>query len=215
MRRIGCVSKGGIIQAVFIAALICLPGRYPAAAQEASPIPTLPQAPCTAPTQAGFDCVMAQVPLDYAEPAGPSITLSVVRHTATDRDHRIGTLFMNPGGPGGQGTVDLPDWISLFSPTMQARFDIISWDPRWTQRGTWTFCAKQWGERTLNYLGTSYGTFLGAVYANVFPGNVRAMTLDGNLTPSLYTKRRPACRTEQLTALRHQPGDVRVAGRVP
>jgi pimeloyl-ACP methyl ester carboxylesterase len=49
---------------------------------------------------------------------------------ASDPAHRIGTLFMNPGGPGGQGTVDLPDWIALFSPTMRARFDIISWDPR-------------------------------------------------------------------------------------
>jgi len=250
MRKIGCISRGGIILAALISVAICSSIRHPAAAQEASSVPTLRWAPCTGPTQAGFDCAMAPVPLDYAEPAGPSITLSVIRHAATDPDHRIGTLFMNPGGPGGQGTLDLPDWISLFSPVMQASFDIISWDPRgigdstavqcfansgdeadffagipqdafpvgWAQKRAWldrfeaygNICLQRngaflshtstldtardmdllrqaAGERTLNYLGTSYGTFLGAVYANVFPDNVRAMILDGNLTPSLYT----------------------------
>jgi pimeloyl-ACP methyl ester carboxylesterase len=39
------------------------------------------------------------------------------------------------------------------------------------------------GDRTLNYLGTSYGTYLGATYANLFPTKVRAMTLDGNADP--------------------------------
>ena len=40
------------------------------------------------------------------------------------------------------------------------------------------------GERKLNYIGTSYGTIVGAVYANVFPGRVRAMALDGVVNPS-------------------------------
>ena len=214
------------------------------------PVPTLTWSPCTGQSQAGFDCATAQVPLDYSNPASRSITLSVVRHAATDGAHRIGTLFMNPGGPGGQGTVDLPDWIALFSPTMRARFDIISWDTRGIGNSTAVQCfanaaeeakffevvpylafpvgaeqKRAWldrfetygsiclqrngallshistvdtaldmdllreavGEPTLNYLGTSYGTFLGAVYANLFPANVRAMILDGNLTPSAYT----------------------------
>jgi pimeloyl-ACP methyl ester carboxylesterase len=43
------------------------------------------------------------------------------------------------------------------------------------------------GETTLNYIGISYGTFLGATYANLFPEHVRAMILDGNLVPSVYT----------------------------
>ena len=43
------------------------------------------------------------------------------------------------------------------------------------------------GERKLNYVGTSYGTMVGAVYANVFPGRVRAMALDGVLNPSAWS----------------------------
>jgi pimeloyl-ACP methyl ester carboxylesterase len=40
------------------------------------------------------------------------------------------------------------------------------------------------GDRTLNYIGTSYGTFLGATYANLFPRRVRAMVLDGDVNPA-------------------------------
>ena len=43
------------------------------------------------------------------------------------------------------------------------------------------------GERKLNFLGTSYGTIVGAVYANMFPGRVRAMALDGVVNPSAWS----------------------------
>jgi pimeloyl-ACP methyl ester carboxylesterase len=43
------------------------------------------------------------------------------------------------------------------------------------------------GDRKLNFLGTSYGTMVGAVYANVFPGRVRAMALDGDIDPSAWS----------------------------
>jgi pimeloyl-ACP methyl ester carboxylesterase len=39
------------------------------------------------------------------------------------------------------------------------------------------------GDPTMNYIGTSYGTYLGATYANLFPSKVRAMTLDANVDP--------------------------------
>jgi len=42
------------------------------------------------------------------------------------------------------------------------------------------------GDRTLNYIGTSYGTFLGATYANLFPSRVRAMVLDGDINPTAW-----------------------------
>ncbi len=250
MWKTGWLSEVRLLLTVLTAVVVCSPIQLPASAQGTPAVPDLRWTPCTGSTQTGFDCAMAPVPLDYADPAGPSITLSIVRHAATDPVHRIGTLFMNPGGPGGQGTLDLPAWISLFSPLMQANFDIISWDPRGIGDSTAVQCfansndeakfftgvpqyafpvglaqKRAWlgrfetygrvclerngallshtstldtardmdllrqavGERTLNYLGTSYGTFLGAVYANVFPDNVRAMILDGNLTPSLYT----------------------------
>jgi pimeloyl-ACP methyl ester carboxylesterase len=47
---------------------------------------------------------------------------------------------------------------------------------------------KRSGERMLNYLGTSYGTIVGAVYANVFPGRVRAMALDGVVDPVAWSR---------------------------
>jgi pimeloyl-ACP methyl ester carboxylesterase len=46
------------------------------------------------------------------------------------------------------------------------------------------------GSARLNYLGISYGTFLGATYANLFPDRVRAMVLDGNLNPRSWIHRR-------------------------
>ncbi len=39
------------------------------------------------------------------------------------------------------------------------------------------------GEEKLNYLGTSYGTWLGAVYATLFPTRVRAFVLDAGVSP--------------------------------
>jgi pimeloyl-ACP methyl ester carboxylesterase len=44
------------------------------------------------------------------------------------------------------------------------------------------------GDRTLNYLGNSYGTFLGATYANLFPNRVRAMVLSSNIAPRAWVQ---------------------------
>ena len=122
-------------------------------------VPALNWSPCTGQGQAGFDCAMAQVPLDYTDPASSSVTLSVIRHAATDGAQRIGTLFMNPGGPGGQGTVDLPDWIALFSPTMRARFDIISWDPRGIGDSTAVQCFANPDDEAKFFEGVPYNAF--------------------------------------------------------
>ncbi|MFE3500302.1 alpha/beta fold hydrolase [Kitasatospora sp. NPDC059160] len=43
------------------------------------------------------------------------------------------------------------------------------------------------GDRRLSYLGTSYGTYLGATYANLFPGRVRAMVLDSAADPVAWS----------------------------
>ena len=86
--------------------------------------------PCADPSQHGFDCATAQVPLDYGDPQGATIDLAVIRHLATDPANRLGALFFNPGGPGGAGTDDLPAFFHLFPPELRARFDLISWDPR-------------------------------------------------------------------------------------
>jgi pimeloyl-ACP methyl ester carboxylesterase len=93
-------------------------------------VPELAWQPCPDPAQSGFDCATAQVPLDYGDPQGSTIDLAVIRHQATDPARRIGTLFFNPGGPGGAGTELLPAWIGLFPAEVRERFDIVSWDPR-------------------------------------------------------------------------------------
>lgn len=215
------------------------------------PVPVLNWSACAPGSPAalaGFVCVTARVPLDYSRPTGTSISLAVVKHAATDPPHRLGTLFINPGGPGGTGTGDIPDWIDFFPTPLQQRFDIVSWDPRGIGESTpvqcfdslatesaflgesaffpigaaqqeqyiatWRWFGKQCkrrdktlmahvstaetardldllrravGEPALTYIGLSYGTFLGATYANLFPGNVRAMALDGNIAPSAWT----------------------------
>jgi hypothetical protein len=69
----------------------------PAGAQDASSAtPKLVWADCGD----GLQCATARVPLDYDHPNGKKISLAVIRRPATDRQHRIGSLFVNNGGPG-------------------------------------------------------------------------------------------------------------------
>jgi pimeloyl-ACP methyl ester carboxylesterase len=77
-----------------------------------------------------FQCATAIVPLDYARPAGPTISIAVKRLPATDRAHRIGSLFINPGGPGGSGVDFVQDARDVYSDQVRARFDIVGFDPR-------------------------------------------------------------------------------------
>lgn len=72
------------------------------------------------------DCATLEVPLDWADPTGPTIGLAVARRRATGS--RIGSLVTNPGGPGGSG-VDLV-LADSFGPTLRERFDVVGWDPR-------------------------------------------------------------------------------------
>src|SRR5512132_2350420 len=83
----------------------------PAPTSAAAAVPVLAWQPCTDPSQNGFDCATAEVPLNYQNPEGSTIELALVRHSATDPARRIGSLFFNPGGPGGSGTESLPAWL--------------------------------------------------------------------------------------------------------
>ena len=78
----------------------------------------------------GFECATAKVPLNYSKPRGRSITLALIRLPATDRKHRIGSLFVNPGGPGGSGVEIVRFARELYSAKVRARFDIVGFDPR-------------------------------------------------------------------------------------
>jgi pimeloyl-ACP methyl ester carboxylesterase len=245
MRRINCRL---FVASVVAACLIVPLAAHSALAQASLQIPPPHWKPCDAAT--GFDCATVKVPLDYAHPAAGEIELAVIRHQAAEPGNRIGTLFFNPGGPGGAGTDDLPAWLALFPAPVQARFDIVSWDPRGIGRSTAMQCfatkadeakffsgvPSRWfpvgdaeiaawndrfakfarickqrngtllshvsttdsardmdllrqavGEKTMNYLGISYGTYLGAVYANLFPDHIRALILDGNIDPIGWT----------------------------
>src|SRR6266540_366943 len=195
-----------------------------------------------------FECGTVQVPLDYDSPTGTTISLAVVRLPATDPAHRIGSLFLNPGGPGGSG-VDYTVFAGpfLYTAEVRAKCDLVGFDPRGTNRSTALRCFwtdKQWGpyftpftfpsnaaeeqlwinadlyldsncaqrggriadhmstanvvrdlevlreavgDPKLNYAGVSYGTMLGQTYANMFPGNVRAVIIDGVLDPIAWT----------------------------
>jgi pimeloyl-ACP methyl ester carboxylesterase len=193
-------------------------------------------------TCAEVECARVKVPRNYSDPNGERITLFVSRRKARVPESRIGTLFLNPGGPGG-ATFDLVRSANeLVSPNVLDRFDIIGVDPRGTERSTALTCGarrtsydrsvidatpreaqairityltiaqrcrdaegtrldymdtetaardldairESLGEDTISYLGISYGTYLGAMYANLFPTRTRAAILDSAIDPNRF-----------------------------
>src|SRR4051812_37077938 len=88
-----------------------------------------------------FECGTLQVPLDYGQPNGTTISLAVVKLAASDPVHRIGSLLLNPGGPGGSG-VDYTVFAGpeLYTPEVRARFDLVGFDPRGIARSTALRC---------------------------------------------------------------------------
>ncbi|MGL4174360.1 MAG: alpha/beta hydrolase [Actinomycetota bacterium] len=191
-----------------------------------------------------FQCAKLTVPIDYAEPAGATIQLALIRLPAGQGDDRLGSLLMNPGGPGGSGVEYARSARAVISRPVRDAYDIVGFDPRGvgdsapiqclTDEQTDEFVAADptpddaaevtatvkllqqladgcrdrdqgllahvdtesaardmdvlraaVGDRRLSYLGKSYGTFLGATYADLFPTNVGRMVLDGALDPAL------------------------------
>lgn len=193
----------------------------------------------------GFQCTTMKAPLDYAKPDGGEIKLAVSRKKATGPGKRIGSLLVNPGGPGGSAIGYLQGYAAIGYPAqVRARYDMVAIDPRGVARsepvecltgpqmdaytqvdqtpdddaevtklsGAFkkfaTGCEKRSGEvlphvsteetardmdmlrallgdEHLNYVGASYGTFLGATYAELFPGRTGRLVLDGAMDPSL------------------------------
>lgn len=193
----------------------------------------------------GLECAGVLAPLDYADPNGQAITLSMVRRKAT-ANPRLGTLFLNPGGPGASGR----DLVAGFDPRGLERYDLLGWDPRGTDDSTPVQCFSRGedfdrytaaddspdndqelgiqisqdrtfgqaclygsgsllehvstaetvhdldllrglvGDNQLNYLGFSYGTSIGSLYAHTYPKRVGRMVLDGavNITDSPVTQ---------------------------
>ena len=73
-----------------------------------------------------------EVPIDYANPDAGTFSLYLVRHLAADPSERIGSLLVNPGGPGFSGTILAESAEFIYSPDLLDRFDIVGWDPRGT-----------------------------------------------------------------------------------
>jgi pimeloyl-ACP methyl ester carboxylesterase len=94
--------------------------------------------PC--PENAEVQCAAITVPIDYARPRTGTIDVAVARQPATDPAHRIGVLFLMPGGPGGSGVDDLLSGRRGIPAELTARFDVVSFDPRGTNRSHPVVC---------------------------------------------------------------------------
>jgi pimeloyl-ACP methyl ester carboxylesterase len=192
----------------------------------------------------GNDCATLTVPLDYDHPAGQTIGIHVLRRPADDQDHKVGSLLVNPGGPGVPGTSEAANASSYFRDPLLRYFDVVGFDPRGTGASDPVDClsdadldaylsgdpepdnprekrefvqtsrsmgrgCKQLsgvlashistveaardmdvlraalGDQVMTYLGSSYGTQLGATYAELFPSRVGRFVLDGAIDPTL------------------------------
>ena len=95
--------------------------------------------PCD-PPGVRLQCARVRVPLDWDRPDGRKIELAVIRHLASKPKQRIGSILINPGGPGDTGVglvrgagAELDTWGA-------GRFDVVSWDPRGTNASTHVRC---------------------------------------------------------------------------
>jgi pimeloyl-ACP methyl ester carboxylesterase len=77
-----------------------------------------------------FECGRTEVPISYDEPAGATLPLFLVRAVLGTQTDRIGSLMVNPGGPGASGA-DTAIGLALTLPDeVLQRFDIVGFDPR-------------------------------------------------------------------------------------
>ncbi|MFB4315609.1 alpha/beta hydrolase [Actinomadura sp. 21ATH] len=93
-----------------------------------------PPVPAPAP-----ECAVVTVPLDYSEPDGDTIGLTLIRARATGPGERIGSLVLNFGGPGGSGVDALADSLDRYA-RLRTRYDLVSLDPRGVGRSAPVTC---------------------------------------------------------------------------
>jgi pimeloyl-ACP methyl ester carboxylesterase len=130
------------------------PDRPPRANSVGAPIPW---AACDQPYEA-LQCARIRVPLDWDRPRGRTISLAVIRNLASKRDQRIGTAFINPGGPGDTGLGLLqgdPEGVDAIG---GGRFDLVSWDPRGTHASTRVRCFRNSRSEYRFWAGASFPT---------------------------------------------------------
>ncbi|MCW3050722.1 MAG: hypothetical protein JWO74_5006, partial [Solirubrobacterales bacterium] len=118
-------GRWALVVGALVAALAASPSA--ASARRSSLVPALKWHACA--NAAGFQCASASVPKDYAFPGKAKIRLALTRLPATDRRHRIGSVFVNFGGPGASGVDTLQASRKGFG-SLNDRFDIVGFDPR-------------------------------------------------------------------------------------
>jgi len=186
-------------------------------------------------------CADLLVPIDYTNLKLGTFRISMLKHEATNKEDRIGSLFVNPGGPGASGVDYAYGAEYIVSPQVLALYDIVGFDPRGVGRSAPIRCLNDdeldasyasdakpdnpqefeamiqetqeyvekcekntknlsaygtentardmdviravLGDKKLNYLGKSYGTYLGTIYAQLFPDTVGRIVLDGAIDP--------------------------------
>ncbi|WP_103507872.1 alpha/beta hydrolase [Streptomyces sp. SM13] len=89
---------------------------------------------CTAPRGgsapgSAWRCARVDVPLDYADPSGETLSVALIRKEARDKGRRLGSLLFNFGGPGGSGIETLPRAARSYA-KLNTRYDLVSFDPR-------------------------------------------------------------------------------------
>ncbi len=115
------------------AAAVAAPAAGPSAEAKVAPVDWKPCNPDpTQPDPKIYDCAVYQVPIDYDHPNGDTTGIAMMRRRASDPAKRIGSLFLNPGGPGGSGYL----WATTarFGKDVQDRFDLVGFDPRGVAR---------------------------------------------------------------------------------
>ncbi|WP_119727069.1 alpha/beta hydrolase [Thermomonospora amylolytica] len=101
----------------------------------------------------GAECATVRLPLDYDNPKGATTEIAVLRVKARNPKKRIGSLFVNPGGPGGQGTAMAYQAQYFLGKEVLDRFDIVGFDPRGIGFSANIKCFKSPKDQALAYAG--------------------------------------------------------------
>jgi pimeloyl-ACP methyl ester carboxylesterase len=193
-----------------------------------------------------FECATLKAPIDYTNESLGQFDIAVIRYRDPNQHDRIGSLVVNPGGPGVRGVEFALNAQYIVNPDVLERYDIVGFDPRGVGQSSPITCLNDaeldailasdpkpdndaeyqqalkdtqdfvdkcvantpniahystqeaaqdmellrqgLGDSKLNYLGFSYGTYLGTLYAQQFPQNVGRFVLDGAINPSIKSE---------------------------
>ncbi|MFB6889002.1 alpha/beta hydrolase [Kitasatospora sp. NPDC056327] len=90
--------------------------------------------------EAAVQCATLRVPLDYADPAGGTFDVAVARIGSSDPGRRIGSLVVNPGGPGNSGVDMVRGGRNDYDGPLRDHYDIVGFDPRGAGRSSPVNC---------------------------------------------------------------------------